>query len=92
MKILVLGARGMMGHMAARVLAEQHEVFGTIRDDLPVDSAQPATMRFLQHLSHGTLRYAHAGQLFSSLIVMPGRNTYGEEGRYVVELNFEKIH
>ncbi len=29
----------MMGHMAARVFGERHEVFGTIRDDLPTDSA-----------------------------------------------------
>ena len=28
----------MMGHMAARVFGERHEVFGTIRDDLPTDS------------------------------------------------------
>ena len=39
MGIVVLGACGMMGHMAASVLAEQHEVLGTIRDDLPFDSA-----------------------------------------------------
>ncbi len=39
MRILVLGVRGMMGHMAARVLAERHEVFGTIRDDLSADSS-----------------------------------------------------
>ncbi len=29
----------MMGHMAARIFGEEHEVFGTIRDDLPTDSA-----------------------------------------------------
>jgi len=31
MKVLVLGAGGMMGHMACRVLSAEHEVFGTIR-------------------------------------------------------------
>ena len=33
MKILVLGAGGMMGHMACRVLAESHDVVGTIRSE-----------------------------------------------------------
>ena len=44
MKILVLGAGGMMGHMACRVLSEQHDLIGTIRsgwDD------QSALARFL---------------------------------------------
>ncbi|MCX7717160.1 MAG: SDR family oxidoreductase [Candidatus Sumerlaeaceae bacterium] len=31
MRILVLGAGGMMGHMACRVLAPRHEVYGTAR-------------------------------------------------------------
>ena len=31
MRILVIGAGGMMGHMACRVLDRNHEVFGTIR-------------------------------------------------------------
>jgi dTDP-4-dehydrorhamnose reductase len=30
-RILVLGAAGMMGHMACRVLGEDHEVIGTVR-------------------------------------------------------------
>lgn len=38
MKILVLGASGMMGHMACRVFAEGHEVLGSIREQLPADS------------------------------------------------------
>lgn len=31
MRILILGASGMMGHMAARVLGERHDVYGTTR-------------------------------------------------------------
>ncbi len=38
-RILVLGARGMVGHMACRLFTDRHEVFGTIRRDLSVDSA-----------------------------------------------------
>lgn len=37
-RILVLGARGMVGHMACRIFGERHEVFGTIRRDLSTDS------------------------------------------------------
>ena len=33
MRILVVGAGGMMGHMACRVLGDHHEVFGTIRQE-----------------------------------------------------------
>ena len=33
MKILVVGAAGMMGHMACRVLGRGHEVFGTVRTE-----------------------------------------------------------
>jgi dTDP-4-dehydrorhamnose reductase len=33
MSVLVLGAGGMMGHMACRVLAESHDVVGTIRSE-----------------------------------------------------------
>jgi dTDP-4-dehydrorhamnose reductase len=32
MKILVFGCAGMLGHVVARTLAEDHEVFGTVRD------------------------------------------------------------
>ncbi len=39
MRVLVLGARGMMGHVACRVFAERHEVFGSIRDGIPTDSS-----------------------------------------------------
>ncbi len=39
MRVLVLGADGMMGHMACRVLAAEHEVFGTTRR--PVDPTDP---------------------------------------------------
>ncbi len=38
-RILVLGARGMMGHMACRVFAERHQVFGTTRTELSADAA-----------------------------------------------------
>jgi dTDP-4-dehydrorhamnose reductase len=34
MRVLVIGANGMMGHMACRVLAESHEVYGSIRGSL----------------------------------------------------------
>jgi dTDP-4-dehydrorhamnose reductase len=37
-KILVLGAAGMMGHMACRVLSENHQVTGTIRGELSPDA------------------------------------------------------
>ena len=39
MRILVLGARGMMGHMACRILGERHEVFGTTRTEASRDEA-----------------------------------------------------
>ncbi len=44
MKVLVIGAGGMMGHMACRVLGSSHEVHGTLRQ--PFDPAAPAA-RFL---------------------------------------------
>lgn len=39
MRILVVGAGGMMGHMACRVLDRNHEVFGTIRRQWQADDA-----------------------------------------------------
>ncbi|MFN8109093.1 MAG: SDR family oxidoreductase [Thermoleophilia bacterium] len=35
MRVLILGAAGMMGHMAARVLSDGHEVIGSIRASTP---------------------------------------------------------
>lgn len=37
MKVLVLGARGMLGHMVCRVLGEDHEVWGTTRSAVSLD-------------------------------------------------------
>ena len=49
MKILVLGATGMMGHMACRVLGDHHEVIGTTRRELApghaLDQFLPAAQR-----------------------------------------------
>jgi dTDP-4-dehydrorhamnose reductase len=39
MRILVLGAQGMMGHMACRVLRERHDVIGTVRSAWDDDAA-----------------------------------------------------
>ena len=44
MRVLVLGATGMMGHMVARVLADEHEVWGAVRRR---DSAPPVLLRVL---------------------------------------------
>jgi len=46
-KILVLGAQGMMGHMVCRVLGERHELVGTLRG--PFDTGDPIAA----HLDEG---------------------------------------
>jgi dTDP-4-dehydrorhamnose reductase len=44
-KVLILGAGGMLGHMAVRVLGENFEVFGTTRGDA---SSLPTLEKFLK--------------------------------------------
>jgi dTDP-4-dehydrorhamnose reductase len=55
MRILILGAAGMFGHVACRVLAPDHEVYGTCRgprEDSPVRDLLPAR-RCLDRLEVG---------------------------------------
>ncbi len=64
MRVLVLGAAGMMGHMACRVLSAEHEVFGTVRSARP-----PAVLSEILDEEH-LLRDVDVMQMHSLIRVM----------------------
>jgi len=51
MKILILGATGMLGHRAATLLSERHEVVGTVRSPDPLAEAFAQKARLVSGVS-----------------------------------------
>jgi len=49
MKILVTGARGMLGHEVVRVLAKEHTVLQVRHDELEITSAEQTARAFALH-------------------------------------------